>query len=86
MQIERLARLPFSKLLLRERDDDRSIGFDLRPMKRGLHQPPLPQPERAAAGHQPVAKRAPEKLHRSAFDEMPVLGHQHLLDQCRVAD
>jgi len=86
VQVERLLWAPLGKLLLREGDDDRRVGFDLRPMKRGLHQPPLPQPERAATGHQSLAERTLQELNRPAFDEMPVLGHQHLLDQCRIAD
>jgi hypothetical protein len=55
-------------------------------MKGRLHEPPLPQPERTAACNQPIAEHALQKLHRPALDEMPVLGHQHLLDQLGIAN
>ena len=55
-------------------------------VKRGLGEPPLPQPEVAFARQQSVAKELLVLSEDAAFDEFPIVGDEHLLDVVRMAD
>ncbi len=55
-------------------------------VKRGLHQAPLPQVERAFAGQQTLAEQALASFEPPALGEIPVVRDEHVANQLRLVD
>src|SRR2546428_28895 len=66
--------------------DALAVGRHARPVKRGLDEPPLAQPEVALGEQQPVAEQRPEQPHAGALDEVAAPRHQHLFDRVRMVE
>ena len=67
-------------------DHHASVAGDALAMKRRLHQPALPEMNRALAGQQAVAEQPLAALEAAALGEVPVVGDEDVFHLLRVAD
>jgi len=84
--VDDLARPPAVDVALGVLGHDRAIAGHALAVERGLDQPPLAQPRVALGEQEPIAEERPQQAHAGALDEVPVAGHEQLLDGVRVVD